>query len=259
MSGTHGADPRGRDKRISGGPCAAGQPAPKELAFKETPVGVEPTQNRFAGGRLPVWLRRRFGFDSAKSVLARIRTWSSTFAESRAIHHTPRTIETFGDQYPAEDSNLVRQLRGLLCVPGTPAGRISTATSRSTRRLTPSARLEHELPSDPASRPRELAGASFLLQMSRPGIEPGPGPSEGPMRSVTPSRQSHSARARGVEPREAVLEAAGSPGSTLVECPRTGVRGLSFSFEETQLSSGTFQYASLMNFDQLIIRSLVRA
>src|SRR5579872_3033515 len=25
------------------------------------------------------------------SVLARIRTWSSTFAESRAIHHTPRT------------------------------------------------------------------------------------------------------------------------------------------------------------------------
>ena len=29
--------------------------------------------------------------------------------------------------------------------------------------------------------------------------------------------------------------------------------------ENTQLSSGTFQYASLMNFDQLIIRSLVRA
>ncbi len=35
-------------------------------------------------------------------------------------------------------------------------------------------------------------------QVSRPGIEPGSGPSEGPMRSVTPSR--HSASRPGVEP-----------------------------------------------------------
>ena len=42
---------------------------------------------------------------------------------------------------------------------------------RSTRRLTPSARRV----------------SSHL--MPRPGFEPGPGPSEGPMRSVTPSRQ----------------------------------------------------------------------
>jgi hypothetical protein len=63
------------------------------------------------------------------------------------------------------------------------------------------------------------------------------------------------ARARGVEPRGAVLEAACSPGSTLVKGPRTAVRGL----KGTQLSSGTFQYASLMNFDQLSMRTLLRA
>src|ERR1700733_200539 len=33
-------------------------------------------------------------FKDLKNVLARIRTWSSTFAESRAIHHTPRTLRT---------------------------------------------------------------------------------------------------------------------------------------------------------------------
>ena len=47
--------------------------------FRETPVGVEPTCCCFAGSRLAVWLQRRM-----KSVLARNRTWSSTFAESRA-------------------------------------------------------------------------------------------------------------------------------------------------------------------------------
>jgi hypothetical protein len=52
------------------------------------------------------------------------------------------------------------------------------------------------------------------------------------------------------------------PGAHSYRSPRTAVRGLfsfSFSCENAQLSSGTFQYASLMNFDQLFIRSLVRA
>jgi hypothetical protein len=79
-------------------------------------------------------------------------------------------------------------------------------------------------------------------QVSRPGFEPGPGPSEGPMRSATPSgRQSHraddwirtsmnrftkpapfsleprrQARARGVEPRPPALETGCRPRSTLV-------------------------------------------
>ncbi len=55
-----------------------------ELAVgrSETPVGVEPTfdENRFAGGCRAVWLQRRVVF----SVLAKNRTWSSTFAGSRA-------------------------------------------------------------------------------------------------------------------------------------------------------------------------------
>src|SRR5262245_33351233 len=64
------------------------------------------------------------------------------------------------------------------------------------------------------------------LKISRPGLEPGPGASEAPMQSATPSGQTGrsnrttslrpqvsglkpaSARARGFEPRRAVLEAA---------------------------------------------------
>src|ERR1700722_19292631 len=59
-------------------------------------------------------------------------------------------------QYPAEDSNLVRELRRLPCVPAHPQGDLHENSNRlSTRRS-----------------PRAL--------MSRPGFEPGPGPSEGP-------------------------------------------------------------------------------
>ena len=47
------------------------------------------------------------------SVLARNRTWSTTFAKSRAIQHTPRTCT----QYPAEDSNLVQRFRRPSCLP----------------------------------------------------------------------------------------------------------------------------------------------
>lgn len=42
--------------------------------------------DRVAAGGRAVWLQRQ-----DFSVLARDRTWSSTFAESRAIQHTPRT------------------------------------------------------------------------------------------------------------------------------------------------------------------------
>ena len=49
------------------------------------------------------------------SVLARNRTWSTTFAKSRAIQHTPRTCT----QYPAEDSNLVQRFRRPSCFPRT--------------------------------------------------------------------------------------------------------------------------------------------
>ena len=48
---------------------------------------------------------------SVASVLARNRTWASTFAGSRArFHHTPRT------QHPARESNPVLQIRSLPCL-----------------------------------------------------------------------------------------------------------------------------------------------
>ena len=49
---------------------------------------------------------------SPVNVLARSRTWSSTLGESRAIRHTPRTL-----QYPAEESNPVYDVRSVACVP----------------------------------------------------------------------------------------------------------------------------------------------
>ena len=48
---------------------------------EETPVGVEPTKSCFAGSRLAGWLQRR-----EVSVLARNRTWTSTFA---GLHANP--------------------------------------------------------------------------------------------------------------------------------------------------------------------------
>ena len=85
----------------------------------------------------------RFGKKTEVSVLARNRTWSSTFAESRAIRHTPRTFEFFkaahrgieprlaesksavrsstltsqNCQYPDLESNQDPNLRRVRCVP----------------------------------------------------------------------------------------------------------------------------------------------
>jgi hypothetical protein len=58
------------------------------------------------------------------------------------------TPRTFPQQCPADESNAVLQFRRLPCCPAHSQGAITA---------------------------------------SRPGVEPGPGPSEGPMRSVTPS------------------------------------------------------------------------
>ena len=82
------------------------------------------------------------------SVLARSRTWSSTFARSRAIRNTPRTCF------------ISAPCRGIEPRP---------AVSRT------------------AMRSGTPAGLAF--QVSRPGLEPGSGPSEGPMRSLAPSRR----------------------------------------------------------------------
>jgi hypothetical protein len=85
---------------------------------------------------------------SAGSVLARNRTWSTTFAGSRAILHTPRT--GFFSQS--------------LSVSAPPRSRTSSDSFEGCH-----------------------ASITPAGPVSRPGFEPGPGPSEGPMRSVTPS------------------------------------------------------------------------
>ena len=62
----------------------------------------------FAGSCLTVWLRRQ------RSVLARNRTWSTTFAESCASTTTPRGQS---HQHPGPDSNRDHGLRRSVCSP----------------------------------------------------------------------------------------------------------------------------------------------
>ncbi len=136
-------------------------------------------------------------------------------------------------------------------------------------------------PSETSSRTAVLSGtlAGHQLPVSRPGVEPGPRPSESRMQSATPSGQMIvsepttgfapvwaalsskplarpepfsveprrqfccSARARGVEPRTTVLEAVCSPRST-------PVWGWLRPCQRHGYASGvTFQCASLTKFD----------
>ena len=165
-------------------------------APSKTPVGVEPTSNRFAGGCRAVWLRRQL-----LSVLARNRTWPSTFAGSRALLHTPRTCRGLARKRgltpyrmckpafePQTGSGLSPFMAQANTPPrsrtssdsfegchasSTPAGRRSPTHSRTKRTEAPNGLR------------RRLTGQYRLK--SRPGVEPGPGPSDSPMRSVTPS------------------------------------------------------------------------
>ena len=92
-------------------------------------MGVNPRQNRFAGGRRPVWLQRQVAF----SVLARSRTWSSTFAGSRANPpHSEDAPLLLPIREPAEERGT-----GTFCSQG-------TAKSASPRRF--SDRLLNALP-----------------------------------------------------------------------------------------------------------------
>lgn len=135
-------------------------------------MGVEPTQNCFAGSGRAVWLRRqvassglRFPASRTKlsllaacryrgaarnqNVLARSRTWSSTFAGSRA-----------NPSHPEDACFLSSTL---------PRNRTSSGSFEDCHAIRHTHRAN--------------------CQVSRPGLEPGPGPSEGPMRSATPSRR----------------------------------------------------------------------
>jgi hypothetical protein len=124
---------------------------------------------------------------SATQLLNRRRERTEPFRQAGSLPYV---------EYLAEESNLIRQLRTLPCFRHT----------------------------------REACWPQRKNAISRPGVEPGPGASETPMRSLTPSGHNSllikQARARGVEPRWAVLEAACSPRSTLVKGPRPVGRGL---------------------------------
>ncbi len=174
-------------------------------------------------------------------------------------------------QRPAEESNLVRQFRGLPCSSGTPAGRSFQCLDQDLNldqdlRRVLCDPLHHRdvFNEHPDLESNQVQGFRKALcdplhhrdnhrtradDWNYTSIERFTGP---PPFSIEPRRQQ--ARARGVEPRAAGLESACSPRSTLVYRLRSrrtgGVRRHNYSF------SVTFQYASLMNFDQLSIRML---
>ena len=59
---------------------------PNRQLAGETPVGIEPTSTALQAAASPS------GSSVKRSVLARSRTWSSTFAGLCALRHTPRTV-----------------------------------------------------------------------------------------------------------------------------------------------------------------------
>ncbi len=65
----------------------------------------------------------------AESVLARNRTWSSTFAESRAIQHTPRTFEIRKAAHRGIEPRLAESKSAVRS--GTLAGRVVSSPSRN--------------------------------------------------------------------------------------------------------------------------------
>ena len=182
-------------------------------------MGVEPTESCFAGSRRTLWLRRLV------SVLTRNRTWSSTFAESRAIRHTPRTyccsaarrgIEPrladpksavrsstlTGHEYPDLDLNQGLDLRRVQCYPlhhrdifFCQYPDLESNQDQDLRRVL-CCPLHH----------RDTRDEDWICTSMSRFTKPVP----------SCSATSAKARARGVEPRAAVLEAACSPRSTLV-------------------------------------------
>src|SRR4029450_5992866 len=118
---------------------------------------------------------------SVASVLARNRTWTSTFA---GLHANPA--------HP-EDVNLLAARRGV---------EPRLAVSKTAVRIRHTRRLRESV--------------------SRPGFEPGPGPSEGPMHSTTPS--GHAEPTTGFAPASAGLQNRGLLPSSHVGKTSTSAR-----------------------------------
>lgn len=95
----------------------------------------------------------------------------------RLCRPPPRRVTSASSiQCPCQESNLVYDLRRVACVHHTPR----TNNTPPRNRTSPDCFEGSHASSTPAGHE----------PVSRPGIEPGPGPSESPMRSATPSGQS---------------------------------------------------------------------
>src|SRR5579862_1744684 len=112
-------------------------------------------------------------------------------------------------QCPRQDSNLVFDLRRVACDPPhsedscdvvplrtapVPRRGFEPRPAASNAAVHPphsqgAAQKTQNAKHPPAHPPRRSGSPGCITSVSRPGFEPGPGPSEGPMRSVTPSRQ----------------------------------------------------------------------
>ncbi len=177
-----------------------------------------------------------------KSVLARNRTWSTTFAKSRAFRHTPRTILY---EYLARESNPGTDRRLVVAVPKTAVLSVTLARHPS---------------------------------VARSGVEPGPTASEADMLSGTPTGHVVSIptwtriRTKTLGGSCAIRYTIGTQEPTTGFAPASiRLQGGCLSVSShvgkcdpacggreqlhVYFSSATFQYASLTNFDQLSIRT----
>jgi hypothetical protein len=182
-------------------------------------VGVEPTSSCFAGSRHAVWLQRQFA-----NALARNRTWSSTFAGSRANPAHPEdnvyvSVPRRGVEPRLADSKsavLVRHTRkAQVARPGIePGPRASEALVRSGT-LTGHQFQYLDLESNQDLNFRTVLCGPLHYRDMEPtaGFAPASIGLQNRCLAIRPRRQ---ARARGFEPRPPVLEAGCSPRSTLV-------------------------------------------
>ena len=180
------------------------------------------------------------------STPPRNRTSSGRFEVCHAVHHTRRAFQRFS--IPTWDrtrtfggSHAIRYTTGTCSSFSVP-----TWIRTRTKTLGRSCAVRYTIGTSFPSRADDWIRTSINRPKKATQSKPAPF-------SVEPRRQ---ARARGVEPRPPVLEAGCSPRSTLVLLVVKSSRPLEpGAIVVNYFASSTFQYASLMNFDQLSIRS----
>ena len=155
------------------------------------------------------------------SVLARNRTWSTTFAKSRAFRHTPRTGGRMNDERQCAAAFLTIHPSSFILSPSTPPrNRTPSCSSEDCRAVRHTRRAYcQKYPDLDSNQDQDLRGVlcdplhhrdtraddwtcTSIIRFTKPA----------PNYSATSAK----ARVRGVEPRRPGLEAGCSPKSTLV-------------------------------------------